>query len=122
MKTRTNQPIVLDNGQPVDDSKLGGTKLYKHEIDISISHAGGTVTGKLYLISNNANNYTSGSSFKSSDVICGQSHIRYQGGFRPIVSLGDSMGPNMSMSWIESGTAVNLNVAFTITKDTVTPL
>ena len=32
MKTRTNQPVFLDNGQPVDDSKLGGTKLYKHNL------------------------------------------------------------------------------------------
>ena len=32
MKTRTNQPVFLDNGGKVDDSKLGGTKLYKHHI------------------------------------------------------------------------------------------
>lgn len=32
MKTRTNQPVFYDNGQRVDDSALGGTKLYKHEL------------------------------------------------------------------------------------------
>ncbi len=32
MKTRTNQPVFLDNGNPVDDSALGGTQLYKHVI------------------------------------------------------------------------------------------
>lgn len=37
MKTRTNQPVFLDNGNPVDDSKLGGTKLYKHDIKIHSS-------------------------------------------------------------------------------------
>ena len=36
MKTRTNQPVVLDNGQPVVDSKLG-SKLYLHSINISLS-------------------------------------------------------------------------------------
>lgn len=35
MKTRTNQPVFLDNGQPVDDSNLGGTKLYRHELTLS---------------------------------------------------------------------------------------
>lgn len=34
MKTRTNQPVFLDNGQPVNDSALGGTKLYKHTIEL----------------------------------------------------------------------------------------
>ena len=33
MKTRTNQPVFLDNGQLVDDSKLGETKLYLHTIE-----------------------------------------------------------------------------------------
>lgn len=32
MKTRTNQPVFYDNGQKVDDSALGGTKLYLHHI------------------------------------------------------------------------------------------
>ena len=31
MKTRTNQPVFYDNGQRVDDSKLG-TKTYKYNI------------------------------------------------------------------------------------------
>ena len=34
MKTRTNQPVFLDNGENVDDSKLGGTKLYRHSVFI----------------------------------------------------------------------------------------
>ena len=34
MKTRTNQPVFYDNGQKVDDSALGGTKLYKHSFQI----------------------------------------------------------------------------------------
>ena len=35
MKTRTNQPVFLDNGNPVNDSALGGTKLYLHSIVVS---------------------------------------------------------------------------------------
>lgn len=35
MKTRTNQPVFLDNGNLVDDNNLGGgTKLYLHTLVI----------------------------------------------------------------------------------------
>lgn len=55
MKTRTNQPVFLDNGEKVDDSALGGTQLYRHYIILSY----GAYRCSLTLINSKSDAYTS---------------------------------------------------------------
>lgn len=58
MKTRTNQPVFLDNGELVDDSALGGTKLYRHQITMACSGGGGSNNFKVDIISSKDTAYT----------------------------------------------------------------
>lgn len=58
MKTRTNQPVFLDNGELVNDGALGGTKLYKHQITMACSGASGSNNFKVDIISSKEIAYT----------------------------------------------------------------
>lgn len=66
MKTRTNQPIFLDNGNPVNDSALGGTQLYKHTITIDEWH---DPVSCFVIISTNPNQITNFNSIVNEKLI-----------------------------------------------------
>ena len=137
MKTRTNQPVFLDNGGKVDDSKLGGTKLYQHKIeldDASVTNLNSSLEIEdaglpIYIISTNPNPYdlSMSSSYRLSvgknGVIAISLDVGTPIGYINVDGANDNMilYPNM----MYEGDTVGLRVDYDSAgenSDTVTPL
>ena len=110
MKTRTNQPVFLDNGNPVDDSALGGTKLFKHTIiDSDI--------GEQFVVISTSSTSLVGAS--TADILLNQSTLKMLYGQSLIIATEGS-GVD-SMYYYASGSVSSISVALVET-DTISPL
>ena len=130
MKSRTNQPVFKDDGTLFDDAQLvsdiqanGGTKLYKHTLNLSedyvISAAGQTLTfNKIIYYSNNGTPITSQSDINI--LLAPVEKVTFSGsGDAYIQLIADDILWAFTVSGMVNSRYTLNTISFT---DTVTPL
>ena len=121
MKTRTNQPVFLDNGQKVDDNALGGTQLYKHVVTVEDS---GSNTFNIELISIRGTAYqslTTISSDKNYEVLS-FGIIVPEDTPKQIIAIENSGMGSFLICYVSGGANIDYIDVIEMTTDVVTPL